>query len=323
VLIGIGVAIGITIGRAHSGHAAAGGDERWPGAAVGFVAVIVIVGLIATAMAYRRIAAPASDLLEAARRIGAGDDATKVTARGPRELRALIDTFNDMSEKLRAADEHRRRFLADVTHELRTPLAVLQSSIEAQVDGIHPRDDAHLHSLLDETQVLGRIVDDLHTLALADAGRLTLHVEPIDPAGLASEAAEATGPLASAKGIEISVEASASAPAIDADPTRVRQVLVNLLSNAIRHTPAGSTAAIHVSADADWVTFSVCDTGFGIPEDQLDAVFDRYTKAADSGGSGLGLTIARDLVVAHGGTIEARNRATGGAEISFRLPRKR
>jgi two-component system sensor histidine kinase BaeS len=195
---------------------------------------------------------------------------------------------------------------------------VLQSSIEAQVDGIHPRDDAHLHSLLDETQVLGRIVDDLHTLALADAGRLTLHVEPIDPAALASEAAEAAGPLASAKGIEIRVEASASAPAIDADPTRVRQVLVNLLSNAIRHTPSGGSVTVAVTAPA---TVTVTDTGEGISPELLPHVFDRFAKGANSPGSGLGLAIAHDIVRGHGGRLEVVSTSGQGTTARVSLDR--
>ena len=238
-----------------------------------------------------------------------------------RDLRALIETFNAMSEGLRDVDARRRRFLADVTHELRTPIAILQSGIEAQLDGIHPRDDDHLDSLLDETKVLARIVDDLHTLALADAGRLTLHREPVDLSTLAEDAKDAAAPLAATRGISITLDAPSDLPTVEADPTRVRQVLANLLSNAVRHTPAGSTAAVRVrTAGAAWVEVSVDDDGHGIAPDQLSTVFDRYTKAADSGGSGLGLTIARDLVQAHGGTIDAANRPGGGASITFRLP---
>ncbi|MDQ1566223.1 MAG: hypothetical protein QOF96_1103, partial [Actinomycetota bacterium] len=148
-----------------------------------FPGVVVVIGLAAlagTGVTYRRLAGPVGDLLEAAGRVGAGDYDHRLQPRGPREVQSLMRTFNDMSGRLEAADTARRQFLADVTHELRTPLAVLQSGIEAQLDGIHPRDDVHLASLLDETHVLTRVVEDLHTLALAGAGRLTLHPETLD-----------------------------------------------------------------------------------------------------------------------------------------------
>ncbi len=323
LLVGL-VAFGVAIGWAVSTHHQRGGAEQQhfgPGPFLGLVVGVVLIASIATMVAYRRVGAPADELLQAARRVGAGERDVRVEARGPRELRALIDTFNGMAASLRDADDHRRRFLADVAHELRTPIAVLQSSIEAQLDGIHPRDDTHLHSLLEETQVLGRLVEDLSTLALADAGRLTLHLEAIDPSGVAADAVEAASPLAEGKSIAIALDAPDGLPTLDADPTRLRQVLVNLLTNAIRHTPVHGQVAVGVRVDADaTVVYTVRDTGRGIPEAQLDSVFDRYTKAADSGGSGLGLAIARDLVLAHGGSIAARNAPGGGAEITFRIP---
>jgi signal transduction histidine kinase len=226
-----------------------------------------------------------------------------------------------MAASLRDADEQRRRFLADVTHELRTPIAVLQSQIEAQLDGIHPSDEAHLRSLLDETHLLGRLVEDLGTVALADAGRLPLHLESSDPTVVVSDAVEAAASLADDKGVTLAVDAPPAGTPLDLDPTRIRQVVANLLTNAIRHTPAGGQVTVVVRATpGGGASVTVWDTGPGIPPADLDTVFDRYTKAADSGGSGLGLAIARDLVRAHGGSIRATNRVGGGAEITFRLP---
>jgi signal transduction histidine kinase len=323
VLVAV-IAAGFAVGASIAWHRqpAPSGEQRHfaPMALLGVGLFVALIAGVATAIAYRRIGPPTGDLLAAARRVGRGERDVHVEPRGPRELRALIETFNGMATSLRDAEDQRRRFLADVTHELRTPIAVLQSSIEAQLDGIHPRDDAHLRSLLEETEVLGRLVEDLATLALADAGRLTLHTEPVHPAALAADATEAVAPLAEHKRVALTVDADDALPTLEADPTRLRQVLVNLLTNAIRHSPTGGVVSVVVRSDASAVSFTVHDTGRGIPADQLDAVFDRYTKAADSGGSGLGLAIARDLVRAHGGTIVAANRPDGGAAITFTVP---
>ncbi|MGH9008471.1 MAG: HAMP domain-containing sensor histidine kinase, partial [Acidimicrobiia bacterium] len=276
--------------------------------------------LAGTGFAYRRLAGPVGDLLEAADRVGAGEYDQRLQPRGPREVQSLMRTFNEMSGRLEAADTARRQFLADVTHELRTPLAVLQSGIEAQLDGIHPRDDAHLTSLLDETHVLTRVVEDLHTLALAGAGRLTLHRESIDAATAVADALAAHAATAGTREVSMAAEPGSSAT-VEADPVRLQQILGNLLSNAVRHTPTGGQVTVEIDRpEPDWVRFIVADTGPGFPAEQLPALFDRFTKSEGSAGSGLGLAIARDLVLAHGGTIEADNRPGGGAVVSFRLP---
>jgi len=320
VVVLLGVAIGAAIGW-HGDRRPNGGPRGGPGALLGFLVLVAVVGGIASWIAYRRIGAPAGRLLDAAQRVGAGERDVHVEVAGPRELRSLIESFNGMATSLRDADEQRRRFLADVTHELRTPIAVLQSQIEAQLDGIHPSDEAHLRSLLDETHLLGRLVEDLGTVALADAGRLTLHLESSDPTVVVSDAVEAAASLADDKGVTLAVDAPPAAPPLDLDPTRIRQVVANLLTNAIRHTPAGGQVTVAIRATpGGGASVTVWDTGPGIAPADLDAVFDRYTKAADSGGSGLGLAIARDLVRAHGGSITATNRVGGGAEITFELP---
>jgi len=298
-------------------------DGQRPGRGGPFPGVVVVIGLAAlagTGLAYRRLAGPVGDLLEAADRVGAGHYDQRLEPRGPREVQSLMRTFNEMSGRLEAADAARRQFLADVTHELRTPLAVLQSGIEAQLDGIHPRDDARLTSLLDETHLLARVVEDLHTLALAGAGRLALHRESIDAATAVADAVAAHTATAATRGVTIAAEPSAPA-SLDADPVRLQQILGNLLSNAVRHTPSGGRVTVEVDRpDPQWVRFTVADTGPGFPAEQLPGLFDRFTKSEGSGGSGLGLAIARDLVLAHGGTIEATNRPAGGAVVAFRLP---
>ena len=323
LLVGIGVAIGL---MAKGGGGPWNGPDRrgGPGGLFAIAGFVAVVGGTATALAYRRISRPVGELLAAAERLAQGDYDVKVDPDGPRELRTLSTTFNEMAGRLAASDEQRRRFLADVTHELRTPIAVLQSGIEAQVDGIHPRDDEHLASLLEEVQLLGRLVDDLHTLALADAGRLALHYDPAHPAALVDEVIRSHERLAQQKYVRFTSSVPADLPEIDADPTRVHQVLANLLSNAVRHSPPHSQVSVRVEADDDDVVrFTVTDSGPGFAPEALPHIFERFTRSADSRGSGLGLSIARDLVHVHGGTIEARNASGGGAVITFTLPRTR
>jgi len=317
ILVGSGFLWGL---HAGGGSAANHGDYGGGWNPFGFVVFVAAIGAVATAVAYRRLSRPVADLLGAAERVAQGDYQVDVRPSGPRELRGLTRTFNDMAARLAASDELRRRFLADVTHELRTPLAVLQSGIEAQVDGIHPRDDPHLGSLLEETQILARLVDDLHTLALADAGRLALHREAVSLPALAQDAVASHAALAERRGIRLVVEVAGDPGELNLDPTRIRQVLANLLSNALRHTPAGGTVRVAVTTEAAGVAVTVTDSGPGIPVDRLARLFERGNGSADARGSGLGLSIAHDLVVAHGGSIRAWNEPPGGAAVSFTLP---
>jgi len=283
----------------------------------------------ATAVAYRRASGPVGDLLRAAEQVATGDyGVVDVEVRGPRELRLLTVTFNEMAARLAANEEQRRRFLADITHELRNPLAVLQSEIEAQMDGVHPRDDHHLASLLDETRRLGHLVDDLHTLALAETGRLVLRREAVALGVLVDEVVGRHEARARQRDVDLHASIAPGLPKAWVDPARVRQIFDNLLTNAIRHTPAGGEVLVAVSTllgpgtgDGAMLQCRVTDAGPGFREDQLDQVFERFTGAGDSRGSGLGLSIVQELVRAHGGTIDAGNDpTTGGASVSFTLP---
>ena len=328
-VVGAWLAVVAVVGAATSG---------WEGRARGFAFVIGGVSVVAGAatLGYRRISPPVGDLLGAAEQVGAGDYGVDLEVRGPHELRLLTATFNEMAARLAANEEQRRRFLADITHELRNPLAVLQSEIEAQMDGVHPRDDHHVASLLDETRRLGHLVDDLHTLALAETGRLVLQREAVAFGALVDEVMGRHEAQAERSGVALRASIPPGLPKAWVDPARVRQVLDNLLANAIRHTPPGGEVLVEVGGrhlpgvstlpgpgpgDGPMVTCRVTDAGPGFREDQLGQVFERFERASDSGGSGLGLSIAQDLVRAHGGTIEARNDpATGGACVSFSLP---
>ena len=318
-LIGLGVVIGMNA-KGRGGPPPAAERRGGPFGAVWFLGFVAIVGGGATALAYRRISRPVADLLGAAGKVSRGDYDVEVRPDGPREVRALTTTFTEMAARLAAAEDQRRRFLAEVTHELRTPLAVLQSRIEAQVDGIHPRDDRHLASLLEETEVLGRLIEDLHTLALADAGRLTLHYETLSPRALVEDSVAGQGALAARRDITVTSEVADDVGEIEADPTRLRQVLANLLSNAIRHSPEGGQVRVRVARAGEEVRFTVTDEGAGFPAERLEHLFERFTPAGESRGSGLGLSIARDLVVAHGGSIRATNGPGGGATVTFEVP---
>lgn len=291
------------------------------------VGVAVVAGAAATAVAYRRISGPVGDLLHAAEHVGRGDgevavvEVPDVAVRGPRELRLLTATFNDMRSRLAASQEQRRRFLADITHELRNPLAVLQSEIEALLDGVHPRDDRHLASLLDETRRLGLLIEDLHTLALAESGQLGVSLETVQLADLVDEVVSRHAAGAVLHEVSLQVCGPPDLPKVAVDPARLRQVLDNLLTNAVRHSPPGGRVTVVLTSDGDTVACTVTDCGPGFPDGRLDAVFDRFTRAGDSSGSGLGLSIARDLVDAHRGTITAANDpVTGGAQVVVTLP---
>jgi signal transduction histidine kinase len=222
-----------------------------------------------------------------------------------------------MAARLQANDEQRRDLLADVTHELRTPLTVIQGNLEGLLDGIYPRDDAHLEPILEETRVLSRLIDDLRTLALAESGALKLQQEPTDLAILVSETVAFF--QAQANGVELSADVEPGL-VLEIDPARIRQVLENLITNALRYTPRGETIRVQCSVEGAYVKVSVSDTGAGISPDDLPHIFDRFYKSHDSRGTGLGLAIAKNLVIAHGGEISAQSTVGRGTTIHLTLP---
>ncbi len=289
-----------------------------------FLGVLALIVAVAVAVrGFRRLADPLDDIAAAARRLESGDLSARVGDRpgAAPEVRQLARAFDTMATRLEADERRRRQLLADVSHELRTPLAVIRGNLEAMVDGIHPRDEAHLAVVVEEAVVMERLVEDLRTLALADAGALALHPEPTDLDLLIREAVGAFAAVADPAGVDLSVDAPDDLPAIDLDPLRMREVVGNLVSNALRHTPRGGsiTVAARVSAP-EAVTVTIRDTGEGIAPDLLPYVFDRFAKGPASRGSGLGLSIARDLVRMHGGTIEVASSPGTGTTFTIRLP---
>jgi signal transduction histidine kinase len=210
--------------------------------------------------------------------------------------------------------------LADVTHELRTPLTVIQGNLEGILDGLYPADEARLRSILEETQILSRLTDDLRTLALAETGSLQLRQEQIDLVSLIKETLEMFQSEAALTSVQVDFSTAKSEVVLSIDPERIRQVLSNLISNAVRYSPHGSTVRVRLSSEEKSVLVSVSDSGPGIAPSDLPHIFDRYYKSADSRGMGLGLSIAKYIVEAHGGQIRAESGAGKGTAISFTLP---
>jgi signal transduction histidine kinase len=299
-----------------------------PSGALPFIFVagfaIGLGGLLLLARFLRRFAAPVDELMAAVERVEAGDYAARAVERGPAEVRALVRAFNAMAERLQLTESQRRSLLADVTHELRTPLTVIQGNVEGLLDGVYPRDDAHLSAILEDTRVLARLIDDLRTLAVAESGALQLHREPTDVAVLISETVAAFHSAAKADGVDMTVAVDDELPFLELDPVRLREVLTNLISNALRYTPAGGSVSVagQLKAAEEQILISVSDTGSGISPELLPHIFDRFYKSGDSRGTGLGLAIAKNLVVAHGGEIWAKSDmgVNSGTTIGFRLP---
>ena len=292
------------------------GPFRW------FLVGVAILLLLGLAMFARRMFgrtwAPVGDLIDATQRLGDGDTGVRITTAGPGPFRAVGASFNRMAARLEEEDERRRRLLADLGHELRTPLTVIRGEIEAVIDGVH--DPQSLNTVIDEVELMERLLEDLRVLTLTEAGRLQLHKEATDVETLIADVVASFSTALEARQVKATQVIAPSAGEIEVDPYRLRQVLANLISNALNQMPEGGSLSVSARGSTGWVTIEVADTGPGIPPDRLEQVFQRFTKSSDSTGTGLGLSIARDLVEAHGGTIEAGNRPEGGAVFTIRLP---
>jgi signal transduction histidine kinase len=287
--------------------------------------LILILAVFFGVRSLRRMSMPLDDLLEASSRVADGDFTVRVEERGTSEARALLREFNSMAEKLEVNDKQRRNMLADISHELRSPITIMQGNLEGMIDGVYRADVERLKSLYDETKILSRLVDDLRTLALAESGSLQLKREPTDLGLLIREAVSAFATQTKEKGLRINLEIADVDP-VDIDATRVREVMTNLLANAVRFTPDGGEIKVGViessSREEGGVTVFIQDTGEGIRSEDLSRIFDRFYKSSDSGGMGLGLSIAKYLVEAHHGTIWAESEAGRGTRISYTLPRR-
>ena len=293
-------------------------------------------GLLAGALALglalllaARLLRPVQELTRAAKAMQSGDLSQRVVVHGSDEMAQLGETFNAMSASLAQLEQQRRALTADVAHELRTPLAVQRAQLEALQDGIYPLTVENLQPVLDQTALLTRLVEDLRTLALADAGELRLEKRAVDLAELTARVLERFQPSAEAHEVTLAFahENGADWPMVEADPDRLAQIIHNLLSNALRHTPTGGRIDVRLSAAADRGSqvITVQDSGTGILPEALPYVFDRFyrvdrSRNREEGGTGLGLAISRQIALAHGGSLEAANAPKGGAIFTLRLP---
>ena len=294
---------------------------NWFTTVLAIVLVLILARVVVGVVRATRLAiAPMGELVEAAARIEAGQLGTTVSERGPREVRTLARAFNAMSGRLAESDAERRRLLADVSHELRTPLTVIQGNVEGMLDGLYPADRQHLERVLAETHQMERLIEDLRTLSLADAGALVLHREPTDLGALAAEVVAGFAPQAEAASVALTVEEPSEVGELEVDPLRIRQVVGNLVSNALRHTPTGGRVTVRVARSGSDATLTVADTGEGMDADAAAHAFDRFWRSAGSSGAGLGLAIVRDLVTAHGGSVELHSAQGEGTRVVCRFP---
>jgi signal transduction histidine kinase len=285
-------------------------------------AFLVLVFVIATRN-LRRMSRPLDELVDASNKVADGDYSARIEVKGPPEVRSLLHGFNSMAERLQTNDQHRRNMLADVSHELRTPITVIRGNVEGILDGMYPADEARLKSILEETQILSRLVDDLRTMALAEGGSLQLRRESTDLAALIQEVVSGFESQVKEKDIHVDVSL-ADVEDLHIDPLRIHEVLSNIFSNALRYTPRGGEVQVRLTETGSGpersVTVFVRDSGSGIDPVELPYIFDRFYKSSDSGGMGLGLSIAKYIIEAHGGKIWAESQTGKGAKISFTLP---
>ena len=290
------------------------------------VGASVAVALALSTIVSTRIVRPVRELAGAAQRIAHGAHTARVPARGTDELAELASAFNEMAASLEHAEQIRRQLLADVAHELRTPLATVESYVEALADGVLATDDENWGVIRAETTRLNRLVDDLQKVSRAQAHQLDLHLSPVPAGALVIDAVKAAQPGYTSKGVGLKADIEPHVPAIEADSERLAEVLANLLTNALRHTPATGIVKVSAHQRADKLEIAVTDNGEGIAPEHLDRVFERFyrvdpARSRASGGTGIGLAIVRAIVEAHGGTVTATSPGTGsGTTVTLRLP---
>ena len=290
-------------------------------AALGAMVIAVLLGVILA----RTLTQPVRDLTHAIQAMSRGELRQEVPVRSADELGTLTQAFNQMSADLARSNELRRQMTADIAHDLRTPLTVITGYIEALRDGVLKPTPARFETMHNEAQQLKRLVEDLRTLSLVDAGELPMQRQRVAPRALLDRLAAAYAPQAAARQITLAVSAASETPDVLVDPERMAQVLGNLVSNALRHTPAGGRIDLSAQAQGTRVALVVADTGEGMPADVLPHVFDRFyrgdaARSQQDGESGLGLAIAKSIVEAHGGTIAAASTPGHGTTFTVTLP---
>jgi signal transduction histidine kinase len=285
----------------------------------------IAIALLFTFFLSRRILAPVKSLTLAAKRLGQGDFSQRVQSKDKSEVGELAQTFNAMASDLERVEQLKRNMVADVAHELRTPLSNISGYLEAIRDGIKKPDADTIRSLDEEATMLSRLVDDLQELSLAEAGELKHVCQSEDIAVLINQTVASVQAQAATKGVSVSIDLPVRLSPVNIDYNRISQVLHNLLENAIAHIAKGGTIMVTARQEGSWVEASVADTGEGIPAEDLPNIFERFyrvdkSRARATGGSGLGLTIAKRLVEAHGGKIEVHSEPGKGSRFTFTLP---
>ena len=331
VLLGCGMLAVLAAGVMFLSRSAPGAELQPLRIVLGLLGVLLLMALALRhigRVASRRVTSPLSDTMRAADALAAGDLSARVTEQGDGDFGQLARSFNVMAEALETADRQRRELLADVAHELRTPLTVIQGNLEGLRDGVYDATPDHVELVLDETNKLSRLVDDLRLLTLAEAGQLPLDLQMIDVHQLLEDVRDAFSHQSEEAGILLEVQSERSMPPLYADSQRLGQVLGNLVTNALRHTPQGGRVALGASLQQgeQAVDLWVGDSGEGIPAEDVPRIFDRFWRGDPArtreigAGSGLGLAIARGLVQAHGGRIWAESQVGSGTTVFFTLP---
>ena len=277
-------------------------------------------------LAFRRLGTPFADIMAATDAIARGDLSVRLRERIPGELGNLARRFNNMVAELERAEGQRRNLTADIAHELRNPLHIIQGNLEGMLDGVYEPTTENITDTLDETRLLARLVDDLQTLSLAEAGQLPLHPTRFLLADLLTDAAAGFESRAATQKVELHVDVRDPSLEINADYDRLNQVLANLLTNALRHTPENGQIILSAETIPEGARITLSDTGAGIPPEDLPYIFDRFwrgdkSRARTEGSSGLGLAITRQLVLAHGGTINAESELGKGTKFTIELPK--
>ena len=300
-------------------------------------AIILPVGALSFLLAFflfvvatllvRRFVNPLADVVYAAREVANGKLSTRISSEGPQDMRSLSESFNEMASSLERNDRERRDLLADIAHELRTPLSVIRGRLEGIVDGVYKADDGQVVSLaLEQTYLLERLVDDLRLLTLAETRQLHFEKKTVDLAQLSQRVIDMFSAEALEKNITLSIEKESGSCTVELDAQRMEQVVGNLVGNSLRYIPNGSKIWLTLEETSGEVKLFVNDNGPGVAEDELPYLFNRFwrkekSRTRSSGGTGLGLAIAKQLIEAQGGTIEARNLPQGGLQVVVKLKR--
>jgi two-component system OmpR family sensor kinase/two-component system sensor histidine kinase BaeS len=285
----------------------------------------MLISFLVGGLAFRRLGTPFADIMSATDAIARGDLSVRLRENNRGPLGDLAQRFNNMVTELERSEGQRRNLTADIAHELRNPLHIIQGNLEGMLDGVYEPTPENITDTLGETRLLARLVDDLQTLSLAEAGQLPLHPTRFLLADLLADAATGFESRAASQNVGLGVDAPDPSPEVSADYDRLNQVLSNLLSNALRYTPENGQITLRAEAIPNGVRIAVSDTGRGIPAEDLPYIFDRFwrgdkSRARTEGSSGLGLAIAKQLVQAHGGAITAKSEPGEGTTFTIELP---